>query len=101
MVKNRLFEITEAVSKVIVAPTSYTLAESGLVCELCIAGDELNTAKVRLMIAGEDDDVKVVRDLKAAITTELSKIQGINDIVIKCRLLSDLSHCPSEIQHLF
>lgn len=101
MVKNQIFEVSETVNKIIVAPTTYTLAESGLVCEICVAGDELNTAKVRLMIAGEDDDVKVVRDLKEAITTELTKLSNINDVVVKCRLMSDLSHCPVEIQHLF
>ena len=88
-------------SKIVVAPTSYTLEESGLVCELCTAGDNLNIAKVRLMIAGENEEIKEIIQLKQTLTTELTKISGIDEVNIKCRLFSDLSHCPKEIQHIF
>lgn len=101
MVKNHLFEIVDVVGRTIVAPTSYTLAESGLVCELCTAGDQLNIAKVRLMIAGENEEIKEITQLKQTLTAALLEIPGIEEVSIKCRLFSDLSHCPAEIQHIF
>lgn len=101
MVRNHLFEIIDVVKDLVVDPTKYTLEESGLVSEICTSGDELSVAKIRLLAAGEDEEATNLVNLKNKIETELLKISGISEVVVKWRLLSDLSHCPTEIQHLF
>lgn len=100
--KNNVFDIARILSEVIVEPTNYTLEESGLINEISVAGDQLNIAKIRLSGSGDGETLSEnAIKLENTITNTLTQVPGINNVRIKWRWFTDLSHCPTEIQHLF
>ena len=100
MLENKIFKIVDAVREIPISGTEYTLENSGLVYELCTAGDELNIAKVNVLASGEGDSKAWVA-LDKLIEDTLLAIPDITEVKIHHRPHSNLSHCPKEIQKMF